>query len=426
MKRLTKYFSLVLLLCLCTQSMVAQTQYGWRGPHRDGKYDETGLLKQWPTEGPQLLWQNLEIGSGYSSPVIVGDRLYITGMDEDKTHEVFYAFTIDGQKLYSTVYSTPWTQSYPETRTTPAIEDGKAYLISGSGDVVCIQISDGSIVWKVGGDKQFGRRTGSWGTSECPLLVDDKVLFQPGGDQTTIVALNKTNGALVWKSESLKEQSNYTSPQLYTHNGKRQVVTVTENTVIGVNPDTGGIEWKFTDWGRPGAGFGGRKPEAISPNTPLYQNGEIFISNGYDIGAMKLKLNDDATGVSLVWKNDDLDTHHGHQIIVDGVIYGSNWINNTSGNWLAVDYQSGKTLWNTSWSGGKGKGSVIYADGMLYTYDERRGFVGLVKPSREKFDVVSEFRITQGDGPYWAHPVIAGGVLYIRHGGALMAYQIKG
>ena len=118
--------------------MLAQTQYGWRGPHRDGKYDETDLLKQWPQGGPQLLWENLEIGKGYSSPVIVDDALYITGMDQNESQEVFYAMTLDGKIKYATPYSTPWAKSYAETRTTPAIENGKAYLISGSGDVVCI------------------------------------------------------------------------------------------------------------------------------------------------------------------------------------------------------------------------------------------------------------------------------------------------
>lgn len=424
MKQMTKLCMMGALLLGSTLTMQAQTQHGWRGPHRSGIYDETGLLKQWPAAGPQLLWETMELNDGYSSPVIVGDRLYITGMNEDKTEELFFAFTLDGKKLYSTVYSTPWTQTYPETRTTPAVENGKAYVISGSGDVACLNTADGSILWKVAGAEQFGRRTGAWGTSECPLIVDNKVLFQPGGDQTAIVALNKETGAVVWKSESLQEQSNYTSPLLITHNGKRQVVAVTQNSVIGVNPENGKIEWRFTDWGRT-PGPDGRRGENISPNTPIFHNGEIFVSNGYDIGSFKLKLNADATGVELVWRNDDLDTHHGHQVLVDGVIYGSNWINNTSGNWVAVDWQTGKTLWENSWSGGKSKGSVIYCDGMLYTYDERRGFVGLVKPSREKYDVVSEFRITQGSGPFWAHPVINDGVLYIRHGNALMAYKVK-
>jgi hypothetical protein len=138
-----------------------------------------------------------------------------------------------------------------------------------------------------------------------------------------------------------------------------------------------------------------------------------------------LQLNTDATAVSLVWRNDDLDTHHGGMVLVDGTIYSTNWISNSQGNWVAVDWNSGVTKYDTPWDGGKGKGSIITADNMLYCYDERRGTVGLVKPNPEKFDVVSEFRITMGEGPHWAHPVIHNGILYIRHGSALMAYKIK-
>ncbi|MCD7976634.1 MAG: hypothetical protein LUG51_05575 [Tannerellaceae bacterium] len=138
-----------------------------------------------------------------------------------------------------------------------------------------------------------------------------------------------------------------------------------------------------------------------------------------------LQLNEDATDATFVWSNNDLDTHIGGYVLVDGIVYGSNWINNNQGNWVAIDWQTGETKYETTWSGGKSKGSIVTADNMLYCYDERRGMVGLVKPNPEKFDVVSEFRITKGEGPHWAHPVIDNGVLYIRHGDALMAYKIK-
>ncbi len=130
------------------------------------------------------------------------------------------------------------------------------------------------------------------------------------------------------------------------------------------------------------------------------------------------------TEATLVWKNEDLDTHHGGYVLVDGLIYGSNWLNNNSGNWVAVDWKTGETKFENSWDQ-NGKGSIIYADGMLYAYDERRGTVGLVRPNAEKFDVVSEFRITKGEGPHWAHPVINDGTLYLRHGNAFMAYKVK-
>lgn len=418
-------FFAICLLIMATASLSAQDVIGWRGPNRDGIYQESGLLKEWPKQGPTLKWETSAIGKGYSSPTIVDNRLYITGMDEDESHEVFYCFDLNGNLQYSTVYSTPWHQSYPETRTTPAIQGDKAWVISGSGDVVCLNIADGKIIWKVEGGNKFQRKTGNWGTSECPLVYDDKIVFMPGGDVTTMVALNKNTGEVMWQSESLHEQSNYTNPLMITHNGQHMIVSMTQFSIIGVNADNGELLWKLK-------GEFSRSPEdmamgreAICTNTPIYKDGYIFISNGYDMGSIKLKINDDSRGVTRVWRNDDLDTHHGHQILLDGVLYGSNWTNNTSGNWMAVDWETGKTLWETAWPGGKSKGSIISADGKLYQYDERRGFVGLVNPSREKLDIISEFRITKGEGPYWAHPVINDGVMYIRHGSYFAAFIIK-
>jgi len=413
--------AIIAIALVTTSEAVAQNQHGWRGPERDGIYPETGLLKVWPADGPQLLWETMDAGKGYSSPVIVGDRLYITGMNRNEDREIFSAYTLDGKKIYETEYGSPFQNTYPDTRTTPTIVGERAWVISGAGEVVCINNKNGEIIWKVDGNSTFGRKTGTWGTSEAPLVYDNKVIFSPGGDQTAIVALNAENGQTIWKSRTLNEISNYVSPLLISHNGKKQIVALTGKNVIGVNPANGDIEWTFDEWGQ----AAGARGEKISANTPLFKDGRIFVCNGYNMNSFMLELNSDATGVKLLWENSDLDTHIGGFILLDGTIYGSNWINNTQGNWVAVDWNTGQTRYNTPWGEGRSKGSVIAADGMLYCYDERRGSVGLVRPTPEKFDVVSEFRITKGEGPHWAHPVINNGVLYIRHGIALMAFRIK-
>ncbi len=412
---------LILLFSLVTTiHSTAQSPYGFRGPDRNGHYYETGLLKQWPSDGPELIWETMDAGKGYSSPVLLDGRLYITGMNENEDKEIFSCYTLAGKKVYEVIYGTPWNKSYPETRTTPTIEGDKAYVISGSGEIVCLDIANGNIIWKVDGGNIFERKTGNWGTSECPLVFDNKVIYTPAGDQTTMVALNAQTGETVWKSEPLGDHSTYVSPLLVMHNGHRKIIGVTSKNVIGVNPETGKIEWTFSDWGRKET-----DRENIATNTPLYDNGCLFFSNGYDAQAFMIRLNVDATKADLVWKNDDLDTHHGGFVLVDGTIYGSNWISNNHGNWVAVDWNTGETKYEQDWGKGRGKGSIITADGMLYCYDERRGTVGLVRPTPGKFDVVSEFRVTKGEGPHWAHPVIDNGILYIRHGNALMAYRIK-
>ena len=398
----------------------AQDVTQFRGPNRDGIYSaESGLLKQWPTNGPQLLWENSDLVQGYSSPAVISGTAYITGMNEDKNQEVFFAIDRNGKTLYKTPYGKPWKATYPETRTTPTIVDGKAYVISGMGEVVCINIADGSIVWTVDGGTKYGTATGNWGTAECPLVVDNKVIYSPGGKQTTIVALDKETGAEVWKSRSLGDNRNYVQPTLITWNGKRQIVGGTNNYYYGADPETGEIQWSSKDW------FSVPDDENIAPNGAVFKDGILVFSQGYGINTTAFKLADNMKSVSVAWKNNDLSTHHGGYVLIDGVVYGSNWVNNNSGNWVAVDLMTGKTLFNEAWSGGKGKGSTVYADGMLYTYDERRGFVGLVRPTKDKFDVVSEFRITKGSGPYWSHIVISNGIMYVRHGEYLAAYLVK-
>ena len=419
MRKVMRYLGLALLLV--SGSVGAQSPYGWRGPERNGIYPETGLLKEWPKEGPKMLWETLEIGKGYSSPVIVGDRLYVTGMNEDETREVFYAFSLDGRMLYKTDYGKPWTDSYPETRTTPTIEDGKAYVISGSGEIVCLDTADGKEVWRVDGGTKFERMTGKWGTSECPLVFNNKVFYSPGGNKTTIVALDAQTGETIWESEPLGEHGSYVSPQLVMNNGIFKIIGMTGRSVYGVNPDNGKIDWTFKDWGR-GSEVQARGYEPIATNTPLYDNGFIFA--GYDLTAFMLRLNIDGTGAKLVWRNDNFGTFHGGAVLVDGVIYGANW-NDSPGDWLAVDWKTGETKYAAAWPGGGGKGSIISADGMLYMYDERRGMVALARPNPEKLDIVSQFRINKGSGPHWAHLVINNGVLYVRHGEMLRAYQVK-
>jgi outer membrane protein assembly factor BamB len=407
-----------LALCLGGSLAAQPNQHGWRGPERNGIYPETGLLKQWPASGPQMLWETEDVGKGHSSPVVVGGRLYITGLNENEDQEMFSAYNLQGKKLYTTAYGKPWNGPYPEARTTPAIVGDKAYVISGDGKVVCLNTADGKILWSVDGASVFGRKTGTWGISECPLVFDGKVIFCPGGEQTAMVALNAQTGKVIWKSPSLHETSNYASPLLITHNGKQQIVTLAGKSAFGVDPATGKIQWTFSNWGLKARG------EKISPNMALYKDGRIFFAEGYGMNSFQLELNADNTGVKETWVNNDISTHVGGYVLLNGVVYGSNWISNGMGNWVAVDWNTGKTIYDTAWSGGKSKGSIISADGMLYCYEERHGTVGLVKPGKT-FDVVSQFRITKGTGPYWAHPVIDKGVLYIRHGGYMAAFKIK-
>ena len=404
--------------CLLCGTATAQSPYGWRGPERDGIFPVKGLLKQWPAEGPKLLWSTEDAGKGHTSPVFVGDRFYLTGMNEDETKEIFSAYTLTGKKLYEVAYSPVWSGSYPETRTTPMIVNGKAYVISGSGEVVCLNTQNGKIVWKVSG-KDYGMKPDMFGTSECPLVIDSKqVIFSQGGS-SALISLDAETGKLLWKTRSLGDASGYASPILIKHNGKQQIVAFTNSRIFGVDPADGRILWTFDDLGKEGAEY------IVQTNTPLYKNGCIFTASGYGAGALLLRLKPDGNGVDLVWRNKRFDPHHGCFVVIDGTIYGANHGKHGVGKWMAIDWATGATHYEENWGKGIAEGAVVAADGILYCADERRGMIGLVRPNPDKFDVVSQFRIPKGSGAYWAHPVIHEGVLYVRHGEALMAYQIK-
>ena len=413
-----------LLVTISTGAFAQVTPYGWRGPEHNGYYPDKGLLKQWPEEGPKLVFETTDAGKGYSSPVVVGDKIFLTSLNEDQTQEVLNCYDIKGKKLYTVAYGNPWKQSYPDARTTPAVMDGKVYVISGMGEIVCLNATDGKIVWKVDAGTKYERKTGNWGTSECPLVYDNKVIYTPCGDQTTMVALNRNTGEEIWKTRAIGEKSGYVSPIMIEYKGKRQIVGSTCQTAFGVNPETGEIQWTFDNWGPRFTGKQGRW-DNIAPNSALYKDGKIFFCHGYDINGFQLKLSDDLKSVTLTWRTETLDTHHGGYVLVGGKIYGSNWLNNNDGAWCCIDWETGETNYEEKWTGGAGKGSIIAADNKLFIYDERRGFVGLVNPNPQKFDVVSKFRVEQGSGPYWAHMHIDKGILYLRHGEYFAAYKIK-
>lgn len=388
----------------------------WRGPERNGILKETGLLKEWPEGGPKLLWSIKGIGKGFSSPSISGDSLYVTGMRDDI--EFISAFDLEGNLKWKKDYGKAYTDSFPDARTTPTVEGDSIYVISGRGEVVCLDAASGNINWSVKAFKKFKGKHGAWGTAESPLIVDDKVIYTPCGKQTTVVALDKKTGKTVWKTRSLNDQSGYVSPLLIERGGLKQIVTVTGKYIIGINAENGNIIWDINYIDIKPTG----KSNDINTNTPLYHDGRMFITSGYNHTGLMVELSEDGREASVAWTNPDLDVHHGASVLVDGYLYGANWINNGNGKWVCLDWNTGKTMYETKWFN---KGSIITAEGMLYCYEEKAGNLGLVEATPDEFRLISSFKIKQGKGPHWGHPVINDGKLYIRHGNAMMVYDIK-
>jgi outer membrane protein assembly factor BamB len=398
------------------QMAFAQSVHEWRGPGRTGVYSESGLLKEWPEEGPDLKWLVEEIPNGYSSATPYGENLYLTGIQD--TMDVLVAVSNKGEILWQTAYGRAWTDSYNPSRCTPTVADNRIYISSGLGDVACVDAATGELVWQVKASEKYQGIYGKWGISESLLLIEDKVFFTPGGDLTTMVAFDKNTGEEIWKSESLEEEPSYTSPLYVNWKDQPMVVTATRNYIFGVDPNTGEILWTF-DFGQ---FAGGEWKSNNQTNTPLFYEGKIFVTSGYDHRNVMIELPEKGNRAYFVWSDTTLDVHHGGAVRLGEYIYGASWEGNRDGNWVCLDWNTGKVMYETEW---ENKGSIISADGMLYCYEEKNGHIALVPATPEAFDPVSIYKIPYGKGPHWSHPVIHEGTLYIRHGQALMAYSLK-
>jgi len=407
-------FSLSVLLTF--QICNAQHSSGWREENRTGVSAETGLLKSWPAAGPTLLWTNSELPKGYSSVSFGDNAIFVTGTKD--ANDILVALDINGKILWQTIMGRAWTGSFPDSRATATVEDNKVYTASGYGDLACIDGTTGALIWTYNASELNKGTYGNWGIAESLLVDGDKLYFTSGGPETMTMAIQKATGKVIWKSASLNDKPGYVSPILINYAGKKIMVNVSMNYVFGVDVSSGEILWKIANL--KSVNF---KWELIECVTPLYYNGMVYTTGGYDCGGILIKIGEDGKSADVVWTDKVLDVHHGGVVLVDGYIYGSNWVNNGDGNWCCIDWKSGEKKWEEHWNC---KGSIISAEGLLYIYDEKKGNVGLVKATPEKFELVSSFQVTQGtSGPFWSHPVIHSGVLYIRHNNALMAYDIK-
>lgn len=412
MKIYTAAIYLFFLMLISCNDNISQ----WQGPDRSGDYKQKGLLKEWPENGPEEIVTIKDIGKGYSQPVLYKDTIYVTGIKED-TMDVISAYSIDGKLLWEKEYSRAWKGSYPDSRGTPTIEKNRIYLVGGMGALVCLNAKNGDILWNHNPNNDYHGEYKGWGIVESVLLTYDAVLYTTGGKETTLVAFNKRTGKLRWKSESAGGKKSYASSSLVEYKGLKIALVQTTNDLIGFDVKNGKILWTYNT-----LQYHVKKGAGEATNTPLFHDGEIFVTYGNDQPGLMFKLSEDGKSIHLKWKNTILDTHHGGLVLVDGVIYGSTMQHNTQGSWAAVDWVTGKTYWEKEWIT---KGSIITADGMLYLYEERSGNVALVKPDIHDLKIVSTFQIKEGRGPYWSHPSIYDGMLMLRHGEVLKIFNIR-
>jgi len=410
MVRIAGYI-VILLIAVQVQGQDAQ----WRGADRDGKYSDTGLLKQWPEGGPELLLKKEGLGKGYSTPMVYEGNIYISGIRDSV--DVLTRLDLKGNIVWETVYGKAWDQSYPESRSTPTIEDGRAYIMGGLGKVVCLDIHSGEIVWQVNTHDEYEGELHRWGMAESLLLTDNAVISSPIGSRTALVALDKKDGSLIWETEPQGGVRSYVSPLMIDHNGRKMIIATSDKDLMAVDPEDGMVIWAKDIVN----GYSTDRNRRNNTNTPIYHNGEIFTTSGYNVDALMFKLSPDGNKAEVKWNDATLDTHHGGVVLLDGYLYGSNWVNNGNGNWVCQEWETGKVMYEEEWHN---KGSIIFADELLYIFEEKQGNVGLVEPSPEGFKLISSFKPEGGTGPWWAHMSIYERKLLIRHGEVLFVYDI--
>ncbi len=402
----------------CTLAASAQVVQ-FRGENHCGIFpNEKGLLKQWPAEGPQKLWVVNDAGKGNSSALVEGDRIYTAGLTADEQNEQITCYNLDGSKVYQVTFGRAWTKSFQETRCSPMIDGDRIYIVSGMGELVCMNKADGKILWSFDYWQKYQLTPNDQGICEQPLIDGDRIIVNTCGKDVTLVALNKRSGEIIWEAPSFGDKAMYVPGIMVEWNGKRQIVAATELHIFGVDPETGKMVWSDDSW----LPIQEEKKWANAMvNSPVFYEGYLFVSLGDGHGCTMYKMADDLSSVSMLWRKKDIDMYMGGMIQIDGVIYGSTGNKNM---WAALDIKSGEVLYHSQWQG-KARGALIAADGMFYMFDERRGFMGLANINPKQLDVVSEFRVTDGSGACFSHPSIYNGVLYIRHGEALVAYDIR-
>jgi outer membrane protein assembly factor BamB len=433
------------LVLLCVPAVAADPKESfdwpqWQGPDRNAVSKEKGLLKEWAKDGPPLAWKIKGLGGGDSAPSVAGGK--ILGMSNRGDDEVVWALSeADGKEMWVTRLGPAFQQRVPQSKEgpscTPTVDGERLYVLGVGGDLACLQVKDGNILWRLSLPKDFGGTPPMWNYRESPLVDGDKVICTPGALDAAIVALDKVTGKTIWKSKmpsgveapaggtgrppgkfGSSGGAAYASAIVVDFAGQRQYVQLTAKALVGVAASDGKVLWRFD---KPANGMG------LNCTTPLFHDGQVFASSAYGAGGGLVKLAKDGDGVKAeeVYFNKAVQNHHGGMVLHDGNLYGASG-GNEGGGLVCLDFKTGKILWDERDSERRPvKGSVVLADGRVY-YRTEAGAVLLIEPSPKEY--VERGRFQQPDRtrqPAWAHPIIANGKLYIRDQDTLYCYDVK-
>ena len=398
-------------------SLVALSAFGadwpqWRGDSRRDHSPDKGLLAQWPQEGPKQVWSFNNAGSGYAGFAIAKDSLFTMGL-RDGMEFLIAVNASTGKELWSSSAGQKYPNGWGDgPRMTPTVDGDRVFAIGGQGLLICVEAKNGKLIWSKNLVTDLGGQLQDWGYTESPLVVGDIVICTPGGPQGTLAGLDKSSGAVRWRTSGLTDKAQYSSPILIQHEGQPQVVQLVMNRFFGVSPKDGSVLWKKD--------FPGRV--AVIP-TPIYEDGIVYVTAGYGVGCEAVRLGTN-NSIAPLYSNKVMKNHHGGVVCVDGYLYG----HSDGAGWVCQELKTGKEIWSHK---GFGKGSVTYADGKLICLDERNGDVALVEASTQGWKELSRFKLAplsskrSSQGGIWPHPVVVNGRLYLRDQELLHCFNVK-
>ena len=381
----------------------------WRGPHRDGSSTETGLLKQWPADGPKLLWKASGLGAGFATVAVVGDRIFTAG-DLGESSFVIALNRADGSLLWKAALGKPGGGP-PGPRGSPTVSGDLVYELGQQGDLVCLEAATGKELWRKQLRNDFGGKCGGWQYSESVLVDGDRVICTPGGDKGTLLALDKKTGALLWRTTDWKDSAEYSSPIVETIGGVRQYLQLTGQSVAGVAVESGKVLWRAQ---RPG--------RTATVPTPIYHDNQVYVASGYGVGCnlFKITAKDGEFSTAEGYANKNMVNHHGGVILLGDHLYGFS----DGKGWVCQDFKTGQVAWSNN---GVGKGAIAYADGHFYCRSEGgKGTVALIEATPEAYKETGRFdQPDRSKSQSWPHPVVIGGRLYLRDQGLLLCYDVR-
>jgi outer membrane protein assembly factor BamB len=378
----------------------------WRGPNRDGKSTERGLLKVWPSGGPALVWQAQGAGEGYSSFSVANGRVYTLGA-RGGTEYVMAFDEGTGKKIWEVAHGDRFSNDRGDgPRGTPTVEGDLIYAYGASGDLASLEAATGKVHWKINVLERFGGRNITWGLSESPLVLRDRILVNAGGPEASIVAVSKKDGSVLWRSQG--DQAGYSSGILHEVGGIPQGIFFTGQRVIGLDTRDGRLLWSY----------GRVSNRTANIATPIARGNHVFVSSDYGTGAALLNLSPSGGGISAreVYFTNEMRNHHASSVLVGEYLYGF-----SSAILTAMRFDTGEVAWKDR---SVGKGSVIFADDRLYLFSER-GVAGLAEANPEAYREHGRFQVKTGSLPTWSHPVVANGKLYLRDQDTIYAYDVR-